>query len=261
MRHRGVVGISLALVACVVLPACQSQVLTTVVPASPILNCGTWNTYEFFSAATSADVERCLEEGANPNARDERNAAPLHRAESAAVVSVLVKAGADVAAVDDRGRTPLHRRTALDAIETLLQNGADVNARDHRGRTPLHDALSFEHVELLASAGAELEARTDSGETPLHRASGSSSYIRIVPQGSRILRSPSVSSEAWPTVQESLIALGADVKARDKWGNTPLELALETRDYLLDLDNPSMELIEGVKGAIATLRAAVGAGE
>ena len=83
-------------------------------------DCADWNTEAFYVPATVSDVTRCLEAGADPNARDEW------------------------------GATPLHYMAQLDgfaeAIEALASAGADLEARNEWGKTPLHTARTGEGV-------------------------------------------------------------------------------------------------------------------
>lgn len=88
------------------------------------LSCGDWNTAQFFSLAAPADVSRCLEAGAEVEARDEAGATPLHAAASTsrtpAVVQVLLDAGADPGARDKEGKMPwdyVKANTALEGTE------------------------------------------------------------------------------------------------------------------------------------------------
>ena len=130
-------------------------------------SCARWNTLEFFEAAEIADVERCLEEGADPNARSERGAMPLHWAaalnENPAVIKALLDAGADPNVRYGRGVTPLYVATALNKnpaiIKALLDAGADPNARTEDGATLLHvAALSNKNpavIKALLDAGAD----------------------------------------------------------------------------------------------------------
>jgi len=87
-------------------------------------------------AAKSGDVElvqSLIAGGANINAQDKNNWAPLHYA---------VKKG--------------HKKIA----DLLLANGADVNVKTDEGITPLHLTNSSKEIaELLVSKGADLNAK------------------------------------------------------------------------------------------------------
>ena len=62
------------------------------------VSCAAWNTEAFFEGATAADVLRCVEAGADPEAQDnDGGKTPLHRAARSAhpsVVTALLEAGA-----------------------------------------------------------------------------------------------------------------------------------------------------------------------
>ena len=179
-------------------------------------DCGGWNTQAFFETAAAADVEICLDGGADVNARDEHGQTPLHFAfrlsPDPEVIAKLADLGADVNARDEFGWTPLHRATAHSAEPEVTAKmaglGADVNARDKFGGTPLHTAAAFNPepavIAMLADLGADPEARNTDGQTPLHRAAYSNSE---------------------PAVITALADAGADVNARDEGGWTPLHFA------------------------------------
>ncbi len=106
-------------------------------------DCATWNTRQFFAVATPADMARCLEAGANLEARDDEYGwTPLHRAAahgSPDLVQALVQAGADLEARSKDGLTPLHRAAAFgspDLVQALLDAGANPGARSKAGRLP-----------------------------------------------------------------------------------------------------------------------------
>ncbi|KAJ3097937.1 hypothetical protein HDU96_000199 [Phlyctochytrium bullatum] len=137
-------------------------------------------------AETAAIAALLLRHGADPNARDFRNRAPLHAAcdrvscaDDVALVRVLVEHGADVTAVADVGTTPLHHAAMSVAGGThvrvlvarvLLDAGADPNVIDRRGRTPMHYAcLEDDEVlgRLLVERGAVATVADNGGNTPL----------------------------------------------------------------------------------------------
>ena len=190
--------------------------------AEPLLaaevSCGEWNTIRFFATASVADVARCLNAGADSNARDDEGWTPLHNAArfggwNPEAITALVAAGADPNARDDDGKTPLHGAAALGdnpaAITALVAAGADPNARDDDGETPLHHAATFggwnpAAITALVAAGADPNAWDDDGETPLHRAAALGDN---------------------PAAITALVAAGADPNERDEFGNTPLQEA------------------------------------
>ncbi len=84
----------------------------------------------------------------------------------------------------------------------LVKQGLDIETRNPYGRTALFEALSETHLEGLVLAGADMESRAGLEKiTPMHR------YARFHQEN----------------MIKKLIALGADVNARDKYGNTPLD--------------------------------------
>jgi len=127
---------------------------------------------------------------------------------------------ADPALAHERygGRTLLHAAAGsgnLQTAELLLRVGADPNAFDGGKHTPLYtvgnecaSAESAEVVRALVGAGARVDAHdgvTDA--TPLHMAARRGNAV----------------------VAKALLECGADRKARDRRGDTPLERALNCR--------------------------------
>jgi len=116
------------------------------------------------------------------------------------------------------GRNLLHDASAHGSpqmVELLLRLGADPNARTAGGHTPLYCAAN-EHgaagcgdiVRALVRAGADVDARSDSKRcTPLHMAARRGNT----------------------EVAAALLECGADINARDKTGDTPLQRAMNCR--------------------------------
>ncbi len=168
---------------------------------------------EFWKNITSEQVQICLDNGADVNARDEDGNTPLVVAAldnvNPEVIMVLLKAGADVNARTSRGYTALHgalvRNINFKVIMALLDAGANANARLESGETPFSVAVwsgaNLEIITALLDAGADVKMRDQYGETPLHESVSSNSNYEIV---------------------SALLDAGADVNARDEDGNTPL---------------------------------------
>lgn len=133
--------------------------------------------------------------------------------EAGDTISTLIKAGGNVAVAGRLASTPLHvaaEESIPDRISALLEAGADVNARDRAGRTPLH---------LLASQSRrsiDQLVRTSDDQVELATEYGNSEFIddgMLFIDGSN-RRAASL-----------LLDAGADVRATDDAGFTPLQCA------------------------------------
>ncbi len=165
-------------------------------------HCDNWDAGYFASSALPADYVRCLDAGADPNARDGEGQMLLHRAlenRNPEVTALLLDAGADPNAAG-LGGPPLMRviwlnsrrysspdpAIASELVRLLLAAGADPNGDRSRTGTPLHSAASqgaAELVGMLLEAGADPNPPTRRWETsPLAAAtrSGHTEVIRLL---------------------------------------------------------------------------------
>jgi ankyrin repeat protein len=110
-----------------------------------------------------------IEAGADPNAKDDTDSAPLHLAKDVEIVKVLLKAGANPNAEGPGGYTRLHMtKDNLEIVKVLLKAGANPNADGGDGYTPLHDNHNLEIVKVLLKAGANPNAKLKYNQwTPL----------------------------------------------------------------------------------------------
>lgn len=200
-----------------------------------------------------------LDRGAPVNVRNRYYDMPLHRAakrHALAAAEVLIERGADVnapATAVDR-LTPLHfagwAGPPFDLLELLLRHGADVDAPEiDDSDTLLHYAAARDDrrlAELLIAHGASVDEMNEVRWTPLHRAAeedawevadvllrhgadvhietndGTALHIAAAVDGSR--------------VAELLLARGAEATRRDRFGETPLDVAMrENADAVIAL--------------------------
>lgn len=173
----------------------------------------------------------------------------------------LIEAGADVNAREELGNTPLHAACAKDSRLThyiaglkpdpedvrkneaklamlLLAHGAEPHAANELGDTPLHMAAKASNeltIRLLLDLGGEVNLPGRWDRTPLHIAA--TPYGRVEPVA-------------------VLLDAGADVRALDRFGATPLDEALEWRSRILEDGNSPGKWLQTIDAIIALLREA-----
>ena len=151
--------------------------------------------------------------------------------------------------ISSRGEPPLYR-----VVKFLISEGADIHTKSKHGWPALHWAVGTgqkDVVELLIAKGADVNATDWGGQTPLHWAvrKNSDSRKRLLEfaadmDGTRIgikvadikslKQSMSLQSskeaEMSKEVVRLLIAEGADVNAKNRYGDTPLIEAAKGAD-------------------------------
>ncbi|KAL8919594.1 MAG: hypothetical protein Q9172_004922 [Xanthocarpia lactea] len=120
-------------------------------------------------------VRILLQYGARLDLRDTQGNSALHWAvPHEAVTKLLLENGADPNAQNDRGQTPLSwvaRDGPIAVAKLLLGNHGDISITDKFGCTPLHGAALRDRedmLRLLLDHGADPSARDKNGWTALH---------------------------------------------------------------------------------------------
>jgi ankyrin repeat protein len=113
------------------------------------------------------------------NKHDRWGETPLHVAAygSKACCKLLLDNGADPNSRQENNQTPLHYASQckgterIGVVEVLCQaQGLQINAQDDDGRTPILELLDFsDSVEILASHGADLTIVDKAGNSVIHR--------------------------------------------------------------------------------------------
>ncbi|KAF3280546.1 hypothetical protein TWF970_002762 [Orbilia oligospora] len=147
------------------------------------------------------------------------------------LIKLLLERGADFKAQGNDGRSALHHaielRNGRDAdpglLRLLVSKAPEmINVTDKKNRTPLIYAINHkerwngdnadEMINILLSAGADPNLAFNTGETALHLLCSTDWFIGMT----------GIFSSKKRKSFEKMVAMGADVNARDNSGETPL---------------------------------------
>jgi len=184
-----------------------------------------------------AKVKEMLDE--NPELIEQRigNATVLNYAAFCGhknILELFLEQGCDVKNIDTE--SPLQSAAQLnqvDIIKLLIDEDADVNAKDFMGNTPVFWCTSKEAAEIFIKNGADLNNKNEDGDTALHfilshhghkgilaYLVGLKNYIRRELGEKDRHKALSIQLE----IAQCLINNGADIKAKNNKGQTPLDV-------------------------------------
>lgn len=185
--------------------------------------------------------------GASVNARDVLEDSPIHKALLSPTIgetlAVLLNFKALPSTKNKAGDSPLHilvkNNLPVSHAKALLDAGADTSVRDAKGNSPLLLALVSKQKELaqaIVLAGGGIFDQNSKGESPLQQGvlQGPEMLAWLVPaklidasdgDGEGLLHYAVKSGEYIESLQ-FLINLGAKVNAANRFGQTPLHLAI-----------------------------------
>jgi ankyrin repeat protein len=199
-------------------------------------------------------IATLIEKGANIDIQDNYGETPLHYAVSGnkETVATLIQNGADINIRAKNGQAPLHV-AALgnnETVATLIENGADIDIQDEMGHTPLLLAIiknKFDNVLYLIEKGADISIKSIWDHNPI-QAAISFGFIEIayvlIDNGINLDEEITFAGESplayaiWHNRTEIVLALinkGADVNKKDKYGESPLDLAYRSSNTDKDL--------------------------
>lgn len=205
-------------------------------------------------------IKELVRLGADVNEQDNNSQAPLYvvavgsGSENTAIVKLLLDSGADVNDDDVFGFTALHCAAAngnLELVMLLAEKGAHLSLHDKNGNTALAFASQFGKTDVVryllqrfAAQGNEscITAVDTRGRTALHRAAakGHEDIVEMllaaenVDSTSLVHRSTPRATplhvaayQGHEMVVRVLLKNGGDVKAQNRLGETPIDLALK----------------------------------
>lgn len=189
----------------------------------------------FMDAAAADDIPAlrdALADGAEVNIRAEDGETALIRAAREArmiMAEILMDHGASLDLQDRHGRTALSyaTRTAhIELVALLINAGADITLDDKDGEKPLDIALKNgapELVSLFEQPLKDLLARIPSADTGARLQYRTAPTSSPDPHGDTMLTW--AAREGQENVVRAMVQSGADVRMRNRAGQTPREVA------------------------------------
>ncbi|CAL1539364.1 unnamed protein product [Lymnaea stagnalis] len=198
-------------------------------------------------------IRLLIEAKGNVDAKDHEGDTVLHKAVQygkTEMVKFLIEAKADTNAINGNGETALYRAVdvgSTEIVKLLIGVSSDVNATNEDGDTVLHKAAlrnNIDIIELLVKAKVNIGAVNNNGETALHVSSASAEsdpasfclnctdFINIGLESGTTEKQRSAEYGPCAIVQY-LIKAGGDINLEDRYGNTPLTIAVTNNNLML----------------------------
>lgn len=203
--------------------------------------------YNAIKHGSPREVQNALDTGADVNMLDANGLAPIHYAaqrQAADILSLLLRAHAQVNIQSQQTKqTPLHMATQtgnLETVKMLLQAGASPYTKDSEQQTALNYAKRLGHAEIESfitqhakqqlQNSSLLQAIATQDETTLERLLEQRVAMNILdPYGNSILHH-AIRTETTPHIVELLLRNGADINVQNNDLDTPLHLAIQTKN-------------------------------
>ncbi|MBQ7215746.1 MAG: ankyrin repeat domain-containing protein [Synergistaceae bacterium] len=168
----------------------------------------------------------------------------LNRSE---IIRILLKAGIDVNAANRWGITALMDAVSdaylvpYNDIKAIIEAGADVNAKDTHGKTALMYSVKGvvrrpDDITLLAESGADVNAQDNEGRTALFYADNSAAIQALLDAEADDIRDNEGKTALIYAAEfsngeiiDALINACKDVKAKDNYGKTAFDYAMDNK--------------------------------